>query len=78
MPTPPWFSPDFDRLMADARASRRPVTIAEARLCLGVFFEEHLLDQETLIIPRSGQIALTATSWVRVLQRAKVAAGRRP
>jgi hypothetical protein len=45
--------------------------IAQARLLLGPFFDEGLMDQETLVIPRGGQIALTATSWMRVLHRAK-------
>jgi hypothetical protein len=71
------FPPDFDRLIAEAYADRRPVPIARARQVLGDLLEEHLLDQETLIFPRQGQVALTMTSWVRVLQRAKAQAQRR-
>ena len=70
--------PDFDRLIAEARAARQSVTFAQARLFLGDFFDERLAEQETLIIPRSGHIALTATAWMRVLQRAKAKAGRWP
>ena len=68
--------PDFDRLIAEARATRQCVPISQARLFLGDFFDEHSVDQETLIIPRNGHIALTATSWMRVLHRAKAKAGR--
>lgn len=69
--------PDFERLIADARVSRAPVPLAEARAILGDLFEEHLADQETLIVPRDGPIALTATSWIRVLHRAQARARQR-
>lgn len=68
--------PDFERLIADARAARQSVPIFQARLVLGDFFEDHLIDQETLIVPPNGHIALTATSWMRILQRAKAKAVR--
>jgi hypothetical protein len=70
--------PDFDRLIADARISRSPVPLTTAQVILGDLFEEHLVDQETLIIPRDGPIALTPTSWVRVLRRAQTRAGQAP
>jgi hypothetical protein len=68
--------PDFDQLIKDARASRRPVPISQARRLLGALFEEHLIDQETLVFPRHGQIALTAKSWMHALLRAKEKAQR--
>jgi hypothetical protein len=70
--------PDFDRLIADARTTRTPVTLTEAQEILGNLFEEHLADQETLIVPKDGPIALTATSWIRVLQRAQAKGRRAP
>lgn len=70
--------PDFDRLIADARVSRDPVPLIQAQRILGDLFEEHLVDQETLVIPRNGPIALTATSWVRVLRRAQAKAMQAP
>jgi len=68
--------PDFDHLIAEAKANRDPVPLKTARRILGDLFEGHLMDQETLILPMDGPIALTATSWVRVLRRAQVRAGR--
>lgn len=70
--------PDFDRLIADARVSRAPVLLVEAQQILGDLFDEHLADEQTLIVPREGPIALTATSWIRVLHQAKAKARHAP
>ncbi len=62
--------PDFDRLLADASSQRRPVPLDEARRVLGDLFDEHDLSHETLVI-RGNDYAMTPTTWVRVVQRAK-------
>ncbi len=68
--------PDFDRLISEARARPRPVPIEEARRTLGALFDEFELAQETLVIPWGADPALTPTTWIRVVRRAKEIADR--
>lgn len=68
--------PDFDRLISEARVRPRPVSIEEARRTLGVLFDEYDLAQETLVICQGADPALTPTTWIRVVRRAKEIADR--
>ncbi len=68
--------PDFDRLISEVRACPRPVSIEEARRTLGALFDEYDLAQETLVIRRGADPALTPTTWIRVVRRAKEIASR--
>lgn len=62
--------PNFEALIADAYASRKPVPLARARQELGDLFDETDLAYETLVI-RGADFALTPTTWVRLVRRAQ-------
>jgi hypothetical protein len=68
--------PDFVRLLAEAQANRRPVSLDHARRSLGGLFNERDLANETLVLRGAEDIALTATAWIRIVKRAQEKQGR--
>lgn len=62
--------PRIDELLRIAETRRTPTPISQAHEELGELFDETLLDGESLVI-RSGEIiALTPTTYHRVVKRA--------
>ena len=64
-------NPDFDRLIAEANTSRKPVPLDQAKLALGDLFDEFDLAQETLVIRGGSDFSLTSTAWIRIVRKAK-------
>lgn len=62
--------PDFAALIAEVQANRRPVSLNHARQELGDLYEERDLAHETVVI-RGTDIALTPTTWLRLVRRAQ-------
>lgn len=56
--------------MVEAASNRRPTPLERARELLGELFEEDTLAEETLVISGDAPIALTPTTWIRMLRRA--------
>lgn len=64
-------TPDFPHLLAEAHANHALVPLPMARRLLGDYFDDYDLDQYSLVMWPDGDIALTPTSWVRLILRAQ-------
>lgn len=63
--------PDFEKLIADAYANRKPVSLDHAKAELGDFFAESDLAYETVMMRGDEDVALTPTTWLRLVRKAK-------
>jgi hypothetical protein len=62
--------PDLERLLLDAYANPVRIPIGWAKEVLGNLLDDEELSEETLIIRAGEPVALTATTWIRIVRRA--------
>jgi hypothetical protein len=69
---------DLERLLVEAHANPVRVPIGWAKEMLGDLLDDEDLSEETLIIRAGEPVALTATTWIRIVSKAIGRDGNRP